>query len=75
MKFTQEQKLSAKNALDYQQRLLDLRKETWQEQWETAENPFGALKNWRADKPIRDAAYLPWEEARRHAALCGAPAK
>lgn len=75
MKFTQEQKLSAKNAVDYQQRLFDLLKKTWQEQWDAAENPFVALKNWRSDKHVRDAAWLPLEEAKKHAALCGPPAK
>lgn len=75
MKFTEDQRRSAKNVVDYQQRILELSKKDWQEKWEAAENPFVALLTWYADKPIRDAAYLPWEIATNQALECGPPAK
>lgn len=72
---TQVDKLQAKNALDYQTRLLEINKQAWQEKWDAAVNPFVALIEWKADKSIRDNAYVPWLAAKRESNLCGAPSK
>ena len=74
-RFTQAEKQSAKNALDYQTRTLDVAKKTWQEEWVAAANPFAALIQWKANKSIRDTFYGPWLLAKKQADLCGPPAK
>lgn len=64
MKATAAEKLTARNALDYQARVLDSHKQRWQEQWEAAANPFEALVSWTAGKAVRAEAYIPWRKAK-----------
>ena len=74
-RFTQAEKLSAKNAMDYQAKLLDIAQKAWQEKWAAASNPFISFTQWKTDKSIREAAYAPWLLAKKRANLCGLPIK
>lgn len=74
-RFSQVEKLSAKNALDYQTRLLEVSKKIWQEKWASAVNPFVAWNEWRTGKSIRDVVYAPWQLAKNQSELCGSPNK
>lgn len=74
-RFTQAEKISAKNAMDYQAKLLTMAEKAWQEKWDAAPNPFVAFAQWKNDSSIREAAYAPWQLAKKQAELCGLPAK
>ena len=64
MKAMTLEKTAARNALDYQTRVLDTHKIRWEAEWEAAANPFEALAAWNINRPVRDKAYAPWRKAK-----------
>ena len=60
MKHTHAEKISARNSLDRQTAILGIAQSAWQEKWDATVNPFIAWEQWKANAPVRAAAYVPW---------------